>query len=324
MTDETQDSLAEGDRHAFRCSDDARSRGDRSAGTAPPARNWFLVEQDGGWAATAWAGLDVADDAKEQLEEILEDAEARLMLIRRPGRSSDEPSAGRRWCVIQKQATGEPRVVWGLAATDSDLVSAAELFGDPEADVERIADPNAGLPGPGLLLVCTHGRKDVCCAVRGRPVAARAAELWPTAVWECTHTGGDRFAGNLIVLPEGACYGGLDPDDVEGIVTAHVDGRIDPAHLRGPSGHRPPVQAAMVAAYARFAPLAFDAVTPVGHTGGADRWEVTLEVRGTGRVVVEGHTEVSEPEFLTCKAGVRKVMHLPIVDHVLVTDGTPI
>lgn len=327
MTDanhEADYSSAEGDRHGFRCSDDARSRGDRSAGTAPPARNWFLVEQDGGWAATAWAGLDMADDAKEQLQEVLEDAEARLMLIRRPGRSGDDDASGRRWCVIQKQTAGEPRVVWGRAATDADLVAAAGLFADPETAVERIADPGAGLPGPRILLVCTHGRKDVCCAVRGRPVAARAAELWPNAAWECTHTGGDRFAGNLIVLPDGACYGGLDPDDVEGIVTAHVEGRIEPGHLRGPSGHRPPVQAAMVAAYARFAPLAFDAVTPVDHTGDPDRWAVTLDVRGTGRVVVDGHTEVTEPEFLTCKAGVRKVMHLPIVDHILVTDGTPI
>lgn len=312
---------------AFRCSDDARSRGDRSAGTAPPARNWFLVEQDGSWAASAWAGLAVGDDARDQLEELLEDAEARLMLIRRPGRGADrtgdhEAVSRRRWCVIHQADDREPQVVWGRAANDAELVAAAGLFTDPDADVVRIAAPAQGRPGPEIVLVCTHGRKDVCCAVRGRPVAARVAELWPDAAWECTHTGGDRFAGNLIVLPDGACYGGLDPADVEHVVTAHLDGRVDPAHLRGPSGHRPPVQAAMVAAYARFAPLAFDAVTPVDHTGGPEHWAVTLDVRSAGRVVVEGHTEVTEPEFLTCKAGVRKVMHLPIVDHIRITDGT--
>lgn len=312
----------------FRCSDDARERGDRSVGTAPPAKNWFLVEQNGDWAASAWAGLDLPDEAKEQLEEVLEDANARLMLIRRFGRSADKVAGqktpdARRWCVVQRRP-GEPaRVVWGRAAEPDALVAAAGLFADPGAEVERI-DPPASYPhGPDIILVCTHGRKDQCCAVRGRPVAQRAAELWPDAAWECTHTGGDRFAGNLILLPDGACYGGLDPDDVEGIVTAHLQGRVDPRHLRGPSGHDGPTQAAMVEAYTRFAPLSFDAVQPLDRAGRPERWRVRLQVLGVGIVDVAGHTETTEAHRLTCKAEMAKVMHLPIVDSVLV-NGEPL
>ncbi|HHV22907.1 MAG TPA: sucrase ferredoxin [Propionibacterium sp.] len=315
-------------RPEFRCSDDARARGDRFVGTAPPAKHWFLVEQAGGWGPNAWAGLDLADRDKGELEGTLEDAGARLMLIRRPaseGRTSTPAGdgTGRRWCVIQSLEGAERRVVWGSAADADGLLAAARLFSDPGADVPgRDHTPTggareAGVPEgdePDILLVCTHGRKDVCCAVRGRPLAARAAELWPEATWECTHTGGDRFAGNLVVLPDGACYGGLDPEDVEAIVRAHVAGRVDPTQLRGPTGFSNQVQAAMVAAYGHFAPLAFDAVQPVASTGSAEAWQVRLEVRGVGTVEVTGHTETTPAEFLTCKADVRKVMRLPMVD----------
>lgn len=304
------------------CSDGARERADRFVGTAPPARHWFLLEQAGNWGPSAWEGIDLDHDAKGILEDLLETARARLMLIRRPavqphGGRAAERQARRRWCVLRSRSGEEPRIVWGTATTAADVLAAARLFGDPDADVPGVDSPQPRRPGPGapeLLLVCTHGRKDVCCAVRGRPVAAAAATLWPEATWECTHTGGDRFAGNLIVLPDGACYGGLDPEDVAPIVRAHVGGHVDPAHLRGPTGFSNQVQAAMVDAFARFAPLAFRAVRPVSAAGSPESWQVRLEVDGIGTVDVAGHTETTEPQFLTCKAGVRKVMHLPVVD----------
>lgn len=312
----------------FRCSDGARERGDRSVGTAPPARNWFLVEQDGNWGPNAWSGLDIDDGPKDELEEIIEDADARLMLIRRPGNAKEaqadaapgRAAEGRRWCLIRHRDHAEPEVIWGRASDTPALLDAARLFEDPDSPVQLIDSPASG-PGPEIILVCTHGRKDVCCAVRGRPVAAKAAELWPQATWECTHTGGDRFAANLLLLPDGACYGGLDPALVEPIVTAHLDGRVDPAHLRGKTGETGQVQAAVVEMFARFAPLAFNDVRPLSRSGGPDEWQVRLEVAGVGEVEVTGHTAVTDPEFLTCKADVRKVMHLPVVDEV--TTLTP-
>jgi hypothetical protein len=64
--------------------------------------------------------------------------------------------------------------------------------------------------GP-LVLVCTHGRHDACCAERGRPLAAELARVAPDQVWECSHLGGDRFAGNVLVLPRGLGFGRVDP-----------------------------------------------------------------------------------------------------------------
>ncbi|OYO23515.1 hypothetical protein CGZ93_06160 [Enemella dayhoffiae] len=297
----------------FACSTAARARGDQLVGTAPPARRWFLVEQPGGWGATAWAGLDVAAPMKDLLQGVLNLAEARLMLIRRPGHGRDTVTGGgrRRWCVVDPLAPR--RVRWGVADSDADVLRAAELFAGANPELNEL-EPVKVSPGePELLMVCTHGRKDVCCATRGRPVAARAAELWPEATWECTHTGGDRFAGNLLLLPDGACYGGIDPESVEAIVRAHVAGRVDPTQLRGPTGHPAWAQAAAVAAYRQMGPLRWDQVHPISEESDGEQWRVVLDVDEV-LVEVTGHQRVTEADFLTCKADLPKRMLLAVVD----------
>lgn len=304
----------------FRCSTAARERHDQRIGTAPPARRWFLIEQPTGWGETAWAGLKVEAAVKERLMAILSHADARVMLIRRPGRETDTVAQHRRWCVVDTAAPQPVR--WGWAEDDADLVRAAELFAGAHPQVCLAPEDERPAGEPQLLMVCTHGRKDVCCATRGRPVAARAAELWPEATWECTHTGGDRFAGNLILLPEGACYGGLDPEDVEPVVRAHLEGRVDARLLRGPSGESSPVQAAMVAAYERLAPLAWGQVHPLTEQHEDDeRWRVLLEIDEVGLVEVSGHHEITEKDFLTCKAALPKRMYLSVADELRRVEG---
>ena len=86
-----------------------------------------------------------------------------------------------------------------------------------------------------LYLVCTHGRHDVCCAERGRPLWKAAHAVAPEHTWQSSHLGGDRFAGNLLVLPAGLYYGRVAPESAAGVVAAHERGELDLAHLRGRS-----------------------------------------------------------------------------------------
>jgi (2Fe-2S) ferredoxin len=114
-------------------------------------------------------------------------------------------------------------------------------------------------------LVCTHGVHDVCCALRGRPVAAAVSSRWPELAWECSHIGGDRFAPNLVVLPDGFYYGNLDPESALATVESHLGGTVLPDRLRGMARFVPPVQAAVIAAHQRYGPLGPSDVT-VGAT----------------------------------------------------------
>ncbi|MDJ0401814.1 sucrase ferredoxin, partial [Rhodococcus rhodochrous] len=70
----------------------------------------------------------------------------------------------------------------------------------------------AALQDPSAL-VCAHGKRDRCCAVRGRPIAAALTAAFGQDVWECSHTGGHRVAPSMIMLPTGYTSGRGDEDD---------------------------------------------------------------------------------------------------------------
>ena len=86
-----------------------------------------------------------------------------------------------------------------------------------------------------LLLVCTHGKHDRCCAKFGRPlydaVREQVDEEW---VWQSTHVGGDRFAGNLVVLPDGVYYGRVEPSEAWPLLECALAGSDPPAALPRP------------------------------------------------------------------------------------------
>jgi hypothetical protein len=152
-------------------------------------------------------------------------------------------------------------------------------------------------------LVCAHGRHDACCAIRGRPVAAALAAIRPEATWECSHTGGDRFAANLIVLPHGFYYGHVSPAVAPGVVEAYEAGRVDPLWLRGRSSLAAPVQAAQHHARLALGEDGVDALVPrdVEQLDGT-RWRVRLTYP-SGPVEVVVAARRSEPVArLTCAA----------------------
>lgn len=308
----------------FRCSDAARERDDPLLGTAPPQGRLLLIEQDGGWGPNALASLAVPDDVRGQIRERTDAMGTRVMLIRRPGRQTSTVCDLRAWCVVDLSAPAGHRMTWGTWSYPTDLLAAV----DRAEELHRGAT-GAGTP-PGddemMLLVCTNGRKDLCCAVRGRPVATALEGRWPEQTWECTHTGGDRFAANVVVLPEGATYGGLDVDSAVETVLAHQQGNagaLGRRHLRGLIGHPRPVQAALVGALLELdlswgqvrvgagttqtALVPEDEVTArSGELSAAGtpvaRWHIDLDVTD-GRELVAQVTEHLRPAAaLTCKA----------------------
>ena len=285
------------DTGAFRCAAAALRRGDSLVGTAPPAHRWLLVEHPGPWRVDAVVGSGIAPGVLRALTSAAQRRSARILLIRRFGRV--RVPAPRRWFVVGPGGTQSAEWV-----SDEDLLAAVAALDGPDP----APGPTAVGPASPLLLVCTHGVHDTCCALRGRPVAAALAEHWPEAVWECSHVGGDRFAANVVVLPDGFYYGQLDPESAVATVRSHLTGAVAARWLRGVSPYTPPVQAAVVGAYARFGPLAPGAVTVVDTrrdgpgSGHGSTAAVTLAVRG--QPAEEAHVvAVRRPEAqLTCRA----------------------
>jgi hypothetical protein len=151
-----------------------------------------------------------------------------------------------------------------------------------------------------LFLVCTHGKHDRCCSKFGRPLYDAVREQvevdW---VWQSTHVGGDRFAGNLVSLPDGVYYGRVDPGESWPVLEAALRGEIHLPHYRGRSCHPFPAQAAERAVREL-----------TGLVGAADTRVVSLEPAGAGwqalvraggiDYAVEVRREEGAPTHLTC------------------------
>ena len=95
-------------------------------------------------------------------------------------------------------------------------------------------------------LVCTNGARDPCCAIRGPAVAQALARVLPGQVSECSHLGGHRFAANVLVLPEGLCFGRLDARSAVALAAELEAGRLPLEHLRGRTALEPEQQAAEI------------------------------------------------------------------------------
>lgn len=279
---------------AFRCADAARVRADPLAGSAPPARRWLLLEHPGPWRIDAIAGAGIKSDVLSTLVDKAGSV-TRILLVRRPGRI--DRRAPRRWILVGLDSA----ILTGLWRDDQDLLNAAEAL--------TAADPPSLEPPQPLILVCTHGVHDVCCALRGRPVALALAARWPDLVWECTHIGGDRFAPNVVMLPDGFYYGNLDPDSAMATVEAHLAGTVLADRLRGMARFLPPVQAAIIAAYERYAPIGPSDVTVrssehIGpYHGHGSETIVDLLIEPQQRMVRVRVLAVRRPDAqLTCRA----------------------
>ena len=279
---------------AFRCADAARIRADPLAGSAPQARRWLLLEHPGPWRIDAIAGSGIDPGVLSTLAKRA-GAATRILLIRRPGRI--DRRAARRWIL-----TGLDRAtVTGGWQDDQDLLAAADAL--------ITASPAPLEPPEPLILVCAHGVHDVCCALRGRPVALELASRWPEQVWECSHIGGDRFAPNVVLLPDGFYYGNLDPVSARDTVEAHLAGTVLPDRLRGMARYLPPVQAAAIAAYERYGPLSpsdviVRATEHIGpHHGHGSETIVDLVIEPQQRMVRVQILSVRRPDAqLTCRA----------------------
>ncbi|MGN7247729.1 sucrase ferredoxin [Janibacter anophelis] len=280
------------DPERFRCSLAALERGDVPVGTAVPARYWMVVAHPGPWPAKPIEAAGIADVA-EELSAAMGRFGARLQLIRRHGRLEGE----------LVEADGEPvflvDVRRGLVGRASwqrpeDLVELAARFDD-------LPDPTS----EPLVLVCTHGRKDVCCAIDGRVVAAVLDDALPGAVWETTHLGGDRFAGNVVLLPEGSQYGRLDGDVAARVVLDHFDGRVDLDRWRGRCSWHPAAQAAVHDVLGSEPDVRLpDIGPPHVEATGDDAWTVRVDAGGRSSLRSVVRT-MSQPHRLTCSGGAK-------------------
>jgi len=277
-----------------RCAPASERRGDPLLATAAPATRFLLVEQPGAWGRNALRDSPAAPFLRKLLVRC-DAAGARLLLVRRAHR---DPTPTRAFAVADARP-GREAIAWGRFEDDAEL-----------DDIDPTRFPAAPSLAPAFL-VCTHGRRDACCAARGWPVTVALNAAFPEQTWQCSHVGGDRFAANVVALPHGIYYGRVAPAGAAALAHRHVEGRVTLSSLRGRSCFPPTIQAAQHFARVELGVDAIDALAPAETDQiAAGETAVKLAHRG-GIVTVVVRERESEPApRLTCGATVATRMRV--------------
>ncbi|PRQ11387.1 sucrase ferredoxin [Corynebacterium sp. 13CS0277] len=187
-------------------------------GTAKTGTVYVVLEYHYGW------GHDVLDDdvfgpeLAAAMRGHLKKYGASLQLVRKPGRAGQDRPQRTLYVVHTGNGVTAP---WArrLEVTGPSDVLEIDLATPESVGGEPVEHP--------LLLVCTHGKRDMCCALRGRPLAASLQATFPgDEVWESSHTKGHRFAPSVILLPWGYSFGRLDAAAAKAMLQQAARGRM--------------------------------------------------------------------------------------------------
>lgn len=219
------------------CADVSRDAAEQLFGTVKPTTTWFLVEYDRRWERKAFPASAIPDAVKAHLLALTNaDPARRVTVIRQNPHYAREGVA---FFVALTRPHGSVLYRFQLGRYEDMLALdiPAICTQDAAYDAHIVTEP--------LFAVCTHGRRDLCCARYGIPVYEDMAARGGETVWQTSHVGGHRFAANVLCLPDGIVYGRVDATVASVLVDAYWSGDLpSPERLRGRSAYARHVQAA--------------------------------------------------------------------------------
>ncbi|MBV9924305.1 MAG: hypothetical protein JOZ96_04625 [Acidobacteria bacterium] len=261
----------------FFCSELSRRAGERVAGTASTGAVWLLLEYPHGWGRHAFQESALPAEVKQ----FFKDATARIRHSRILFVKTDRGRRDARMNLFVIRCRERSPFVVRLQ-----VEKYFDLLRYDLAEIASGRDPQGGEVGAGpLYLVCTHGRRDKCCAKFGMPLYNTLRERAGECVWQSSHVGGDRFAGNLVCFPHGLFYAHATPESARRTVEAYNEGRILAEGFRGRACYSNQIQAAEAfvreeAGLSGVEDLHFLS----SHAEGADAWRVRFEERAAARI----------------------------------------
>jgi hypothetical protein len=300
----------------YYCAAAAAARTEPRYGTASIGDVWLLLEYPYWWGTRPFEQSALPGPVKAHLRRALAALpRARLLLVKQ-----DKPRRPRLSLFVARTRERDSFVAELSFAAYEELtrVDFAALVAHPRAAGATMRTE--------LYLVCTNGRRDKCCAKFGYPLYKTLRAAGEADVWQCTHVGGDRFAANLVCLPDGLFYAHVTDGDAPALLAAYRERRIVLDKFRGRACFAHAVQAAeyFVRAESGLTALA-DLRLQARARVAADRWRVSFVAPGAGRVyetVISTRPSVAHYR-LTCAAADERSVELFHLEDYRVTSERP-
>lgn len=217
------------------CSERSIALGEQLFGTAKKTTTWLLLEYPYLWSRKAFEESNLPAQLKSYLSAFLDHIpDSRLLLIKNKTALLQD----RITFFVVNSAENQPRIYQFQFDSYADLedLELTRLLSDPSAI-------SSHLHSEPIFLVCTNGKRDLCCAKYGLPVYDQIAAM-KDMVWQSTHLGGHRFATNVLCFPHGILYGRVDEDSAIPLIDAYVEGNLLLEKYRGRACFDSHVQAA--------------------------------------------------------------------------------
>lgn len=207
-------------------------------GTAKTGSTYVLLEWPGPWSRDVLDGDTLGAELSAKLKAHLAQYNATLLLIRHSSRERRDIPDHHVYLVFADEAVTEVLHVDGPEA-----VLALDLSGPGNNGAQRRDTP--------LVLVCTHGKRDRCCAVKGRSLV-RELERSDDVVWETSHIKGHRFAPTMLLMPWAYSFGRMSQAAAGAMIDHALAGRYFVPGNRGRGTLPPPAQVAEIAVAAEL------------------------------------------------------------------------
>ena len=255
-------------------------------GTAKPGSVYVLFEWPEAWPRDVMGDAALGEELTAKLAPKLEEHNATLLLIRHPTREGRNISDHHLYLVFADEAVTEVKHV-----DSPDELLELDLSGPGRNGAERRERP--------LLLICTHAKRDRCCAAKGRPMVNELHARHPFGpgndmVWETSHIKGHRFAPTMLLMPWAYSFGRMNVEATDAMLTDASEGLYFVPGNRGRGTLGPVEQVAELAVAAevpgaRYGQFDVDASDDgsalVTDTASGQVYEVQLEQRPVSGVV---------------------------------------
>ncbi len=191
-------------------------------GTASPAKVWIAVSHSKPWGASALASIDIGETNRKHLTTIFAICpDSRVQVI-----TQDISTEKTLFFAVAFESDQRLYRIPLVSYDDVQNLSWQSMMDGDKAYDQYLTDEP-------IYLVCTNDQHDPCCGRVGQALFEETKIA--KQVWQSSHLGGDRFAANVVSLPQGNYYRRVTNDGLKKIIDAENHALVDLQHFAGRS-----------------------------------------------------------------------------------------